>query len=293
MTPKHKKLLKRAAKCGADGDHATAEKLWREYLEHDPNHPAVLFNVGWCIEQRANSPQDRLAAAEYYEKVLQSPLSDTELKANAMNQIGLMCLTIGEDEKAATSFGFALKIKPDHGAAKINLADAHRALGEYDMAASEYANVLDQNPNNPEANMCAGMLALLLGDYPRGWDLYRSRWQVKTFTTKPMETTRPRWNGEPLNGKTIMLWEEQGLPSSALACCLGASQSFAKSCREWTGWPTWWNGATRRRLTTTCRFSTFLTFSAPRWQTFPRRIASASCRTGGESALKAISPARA
>jgi hypothetical protein len=214
MTPKHKKLLKRAAKCGADGDHATAEKLWREYLEHDPNHPAVLFNVGWCIEQRANSPQDRLAAAEYYEKVLQSPLSDTELKANAMNQIGLMCLTIGEDEKAATSFGFALKIKPDHGAAKINLADAHRALGEYDMAASEYANVLDQNPNNPEANMCAGMLALLLGDYARGWDLYRSRWQVKTFTTKPMETTRPRWNGEPLDGKTIMLWEEQGFGDS-------------------------------------------------------------------------------
>jgi hypothetical protein len=206
--------LIRAGKLGDKGKHNEAEAIWREYLKADPNHAAVLFNVGWCIEKRANSPADRFEAAEFYQQVVSSPTADIEMKANAMNQLGLMCLAVGETEKAATSFSFALKMKPGHGAAKINLADTHRALGDYKTADKEYAAVLDQDPNNAEANMCAGMLALLLGDYPRGWDLYRARWRVATFTTKPMETTRPRWNGEPLDGKTIMLWEEQGFGDS-------------------------------------------------------------------------------
>lgn len=213
-SPQLLKLLKRAEKHAAAKEPDKAEKLWREYLEHDPTNPAVLFNVGRCVEDRAETTAQRLDAAEFYEKVIQSATADMELKAGAMNQLGLMCLAIGETEKAATSFGFALKLKPGHGAAKINLADAHRALGEYDMAASEYSSVLNQDPDNPEARMCAGMLALLMGDYARGWDLYRARWRVNTFTTRPMITDRPRWEGQPLAGRTLMLWEEQGFGDS-------------------------------------------------------------------------------
>jgi hypothetical protein len=214
MTPKLKKLLKLADKYRKEKQPKKEEKVWREFLENEPTNPAAIFNLASCIEMNATCPQERLAAAEHYEKVLQSPIADMELKADCMNQIGLMCLNMGDDEKAATSFSFALKIKPDHGAAKINLADTHRALGEYDIAASEYASVLDHNPDNPEAKMCAGMLALLMGDYKRGWDLYRARWKVNTFTTKPMETDRPRWEGQSLVGKTLMLWEEQGFGDS-------------------------------------------------------------------------------
>lgn len=230
---KWKTLLARAAAHGEAGEHSQAEALWREYLAHDSNHPAVNFNLAWCLEKRADSPRDRLKAAEFYEKVLSSPAADLELKANAMNQIGLMCLTIGDCEKAAVSFGFALKIDPNHGAARINLADAHRALGQYELAQGEYAGILEQSPDNPEAMMCAGMLALLLGDYPRGWDLYRARWRVKTFTTKSFVSKRPQWAGERLAGKTLMLTEEQGFGDSmqfiryaALFHALGARVLF-------------------------------------------------------------------
>jgi len=195
---KHKAKLTKAGEAGKLGNHAEAEGMWREYLKDHPDDPAVNFNVGWCIEQRANCPADRLEASNFYSKVIESTEADMELKANAVNQIGLMCATIGDTEKAAVAFGFALKICPTHGAAKINLADAHRSLGDYKTADSEYRGILSQDPNNPEARMCSGMLALLLGDHARGWDLYRARFEVKTFTTKPFVTDKPEWKGEPL-----------------------------------------------------------------------------------------------
>jgi Tfp pilus assembly protein PilF len=218
----HRDELKRAGKLADEGKHDEAESVWREYLKDCPDDPDVCFNVGVCVMRRSleipiNSKERAGAhyeAAEFFERVVKNQFAEMERKADAMNNLGLIAERSGETEKAATAYSFALKLHTDHAAAKINLADAHRALGDYDIAASEYASVLDQDPNNPEARMCAGMLALLMGDYERGWDLYRARWRVKTFTTHPLDSRRPRWTGEPLEGKTIMLWEEQGFGDS-------------------------------------------------------------------------------
>lgn len=218
----HRDALTRAGKLADEGQHDKAEVVWRKYLSDCPDDPDVCFNVGVCVMRRSlempiNSKEKAVAhyeAAEFFERVVKNQFAEMERKADAMNNLGLIAERCGETEKAATAYSFALKLYNDHAAAKINLADAHRAMGDYDIAASEYASVLDQDPNNAEANMCAGMLALLMGDYARGWDLYRARWRVKTFTTHPLDSRRPRWNGEPLDGKTIMLWEEQGFGDS-------------------------------------------------------------------------------
>ena len=54
-----------------------------------------------------------------------------------------------------------------------------------------------------------GMLWLLQGDFERGWPEYEWRWRTKDFACNP--SPLPRWDGSPLQGKTILLYAEQGL----------------------------------------------------------------------------------
>ena len=54
-----------------------------------------------------------------------------------------------------------------------------------------------------------GMIWLILGDFARGWPEYEWRWQCRE--ADPPEFPRPWWDGSPLEGRTILLFAEQGL----------------------------------------------------------------------------------
>lgn len=205
-----KKQIALGDKLGKEGKWAEARDVWRKFLKSEPDNPAAMFNLGYCIQQIADGPADRVQVIELYEKVIQSPDADAEMRANCMNQIGLMMRSVGQEGHAFKSLEFALSIDPSHAAAKINHADSLRALGKYDEADREYQAILENAPDNAEARMCSGMLALTLGDYERGWSEYRWRWKMATFTTKPFVTDKPMWQGENLHCVRLLITAEQG-----------------------------------------------------------------------------------
>jgi hypothetical protein len=49
---------------------------------------------------------------------------------------------------------------------------------------------------------------LLIGDFRRGWPEYE--WRLKTNSMAEPPSGKPRWNGEPLKNKTILVEAEQG-----------------------------------------------------------------------------------
>ena len=51
---------------------------------------------------------------------------------------------------------------------------------------------------------------LLAGDYDHGWAEYEWRWKMKG-RTELADCLQPRWQDEPVDGRTVMLWAEQGL----------------------------------------------------------------------------------
>jgi hypothetical protein len=59
------------------------------------------------------------------------------------------------------------------------------------------------------AHMNRAMAWLLIGDFERGWAEYEWRWQCKD--TPERSFPQLRWDGSPLDGKTILLHAEQGL----------------------------------------------------------------------------------
>ena len=51
---------------------------------------------------------------------------------------------------------------------------------------------------------------LLQGDFTRGWREYRYRYSMPHTVRIERKIQRPRWDGEPIRGKTLLIHDEQG-----------------------------------------------------------------------------------
>jgi len=206
----HQKKLERAERLQKERRFEEAEKIWREYLAVNPLDPEVCFNMGVLSQTKANTKESRNEAVEWYHRAIICPSIDLPLKSDAMNNIGILMEKVDRPDKAQQCYFFALQFFPDNVAARLNYANGLRFSGEYEEADKQYQEVMKATPDSPELNMNAGMLALLLGDLERGFRLYERRFEVKEFPTKAFQSERPKWSGEELQGKTILIVAEQG-----------------------------------------------------------------------------------
>lgn len=89
-------------------------------------------------------------------------------------------------------------------------------LGLLELALRDYKQGMEYLKDFPEefAIACtdAGMALNLLGDYKNGWPLYEKRWQTNYKSFKnPLSFPFPRWQGENIENKTLLIHSEQGI----------------------------------------------------------------------------------
>lgn len=115
-----------------------------------------------------------------------------------------------EPEQALACYAQAFVADPDSAAAFNNYGNVMRELGYPARAVPflQHAAVLD--PNNITAHFNLSIAYLLMGDYTRGWPAYETRWKYEHLAGTEPKFSQPRWNGEDLKGKTILVVGEQG-----------------------------------------------------------------------------------
>ena len=126
---------------------------------------------------------------------------------------GVCLVLLDQLEEGLRCFDQALAIDPTHPQAMINRAAVLAELRRYPESLSQFDAALQLAPatgNTRAQAICfRGMVRLTLGD-PSGWADYEHR----IFADQASERRNalaPRWSGsEPLGGKTILLWGEQG-----------------------------------------------------------------------------------
>jgi hypothetical protein len=72
----------------------------------------------------------------------------------------------------------------------------------------QHALVLE--PNNVTAQFNLAVAYLLQGDYTRGWPAYEARWNYEHLAGTEPKYQQPRWRGQDLRDKTILVVGEQG-----------------------------------------------------------------------------------
>jgi hypothetical protein len=116
-----------------------------------------------------------------------------------------------ELEHALAAGKRAVQINPSNALAQSNyslaLKEAQRR-SDATAAAQAAADISSQVPRFP---FNLSILDLLQGNYARGWTGFESRWNgsAELKGAHPPFPV-PRWNGEPVRGKTLLLWGEQG-----------------------------------------------------------------------------------
>jgi Flp pilus assembly protein TadD len=139
---------------------------------------------------------DRIAAA--------APMS-----AEARFNFGVSLFDLERFDDAETALRRAVEMKPDAAWTHLRLANVLHAVGRWREAEASYVKALSLDPNSHRAQLDLGHLYLGLGDYPRGWPLYEARKQVPGQNADPLPLDG-EWQGEPLAGKSVLVWPEQG-----------------------------------------------------------------------------------
>lgn len=230
-------------------------RYFRRAVEIDPNYPDALSNLGKALE----------LAKEYdeAEAVLRHAIQVNPNLANAHFCLGLVLSAKDRFEEAARHFVRGLQLQPDYPPAYSDLGGIYKTwgrleqalecfdrgvqilpgayymhsnrgtileeLGRYEEALEEYQIAAKLNPNDPTPRWNSAYLYLKQGILDKGWDLHEMRLEAGGQVS--IRFPFPQWDGSSLEGKTILIYAEQGLGDEIFyASCIRDAIAQAKHC---------------------------------------------------------------
>ena len=183
------------------GDMPEAESCYRRAIELLPTHPSASNCLGIVLAQQGR----REESAEIFEELLRRDSNDAEVH----NNLGLVREKQERTEDAVVHYRRALELRPAFPDAHNNLANVLADEGKLEEALKHYDEAVRLRPNFGPTHFNRATPRFLLEDLPGGWSDYEFRWRQTGFDLPSYH--QPRWGGEPLRDKTILLWAEQGL----------------------------------------------------------------------------------
>lgn len=178
-----------------------ADDCFRKTLELDPDNTDALFLWGNQLLGQLELEK----AIDCYERVLNLE-PDHYL---ACNSLGIAYLSLMEAERAYDVLQRALSIRPDMTSAMTNIGTACRDLERLEEAVFWYNHALSLEPDDADTHWNFALALLHQGNYKLGWQEYEWRFQ-KSDKINIRSYELPRWKGENLRGKRIILQAEQG-----------------------------------------------------------------------------------
>lgn len=215
---------------------------WRWLLERDdsPWYPSLrIFRQG--------KPGEWKPVITEIQKRLSAMTHSSKTPATAWYRLGTTQLKKTRFNEAANSFHHAIALEPNLAPAWHNLAHAYQKQQQHKEALSCYHRALQHCPNDPCSLNNIGVLLremgrldesqraleqlvtthpndgdghwnlsitlLTTGNYLKGWQEYEWRFR-RTLPVPIFDPGTPRWHGEPLEGKTILLCCEQAYGDS-------------------------------------------------------------------------------
>jgi tetratricopeptide (TPR) repeat protein len=134
--------------------------------------------------------------------------------ADALCNLGLILKARGDYAEAEAMLRRAVAAAPQNRVPVYNLGNLYQQLRRLDEAVPCFRTAIDLGAGAP-AQLNLGNALLALGRYDEGWPLYDAR--PEHANNQANKLGFPEWRGEPLAGKRLFIWPEQGFGDQILA----------------------------------------------------------------------------
>ena len=181
--------------------HAAAATCYQHALRLNPNCAETYFNLGKTLEHT----RDMGRAEQCYREALRL----NPAHAGAWINLGNLLYEQDRKEEAIACFQETIRVKPDYAHAYANLGNAYGYAGRFEEALASYDRGVALEPELVGPHHNRALIWLLLGKWAEAWQEYEWRCQTKEFPK--FLFVQPRWDGSPLEGRTLLVHTEQGL----------------------------------------------------------------------------------
>jgi Tfp pilus assembly protein PilF len=181
------------------GDAREAEACFREAISLVPDFAEAHTNLGLLLAQEGVQAE---AEHHYLYSISINPYSGK----SHMN-LGALLANLKRFEEAEAEYRRALELIPDSPAAWLNLGALQACLKQEMEAERSYRNAIKLDPNYRLAYFNLSYLFLRQGRLEEGWRCLEARnWYAHMEEILPC----PRWRGESLNGRSLLIGFEAG-----------------------------------------------------------------------------------
>lgn len=192
-----------------DRHHAEkAEAHLRKAFALDPGR--IDTHVAWC--QFRCAEKDMAGAWGW----LRWALACDPVNPESINMKGILLHSEGRFEEAVEAFEQAETL--GNRAASSNRGNSLLDLGRVEEALQAHEKAVELDPDGAGARYNLAMTRLRVGDFKQGWQGYEARWDFREVHRLPRKFRQPRWQGEPLQGRRVLIHAEQGLGDSIQFC---------------------------------------------------------------------------
>jgi Tfp pilus assembly protein PilF len=233
MSADANQLAQRAIMAHQSGNLVEAEKLYRLALAANPDLFEALHFLGLAIAHRNPEEGEKLVrrslevnrskpeAFKNHALVLNSLRRHQEaidacdaalaLAPSMTDALVIRCNALrglGRFDEALTWVDRAIATQPNHFVAHAARGEILAALGRHDESIDCSSRALALNPNYMQAAFNRGLRLLAKGHFEQGWPGYERRFEIPDGPPRPL-LSGFTWTGQPLNGKSILVHEEQ------------------------------------------------------------------------------------
>ncbi len=201
-------------------------------LVHEKEYDEALSMAKKAVEIAPNYGDGWLTLCNVAEHVKDYPLAvkagEYNIKLQPDNHrawfgYGIALNRVDRHEEALAMYKRSLELNPERADIWDNLAQTYQSLNRLEEGEATFRKVIevagqvipDEDQREVDESEYGNrhwhlaLMELLRGKYAQGFARYRSRFKNVEGLTRP-NFSRPLWKGEDINGKTILITDEQG-----------------------------------------------------------------------------------
>ncbi|HIO09993.1 TPA: tetratricopeptide repeat protein [Candidatus Poribacteria bacterium] len=180
-----------------------AAQAYRQAIELQSSHAEAHYNLGLALQEQEQFDQ----AVQIYQQAIAFQPNFID----PYNNLGVLLKKQRKFDQAIQVYLQAIEIAPDNAETHNNLGVIFQELGELEESVQSYYQAIKINPQFAEAHKNLGISLLLKGEFDDGWKHYEWRDKCDDFLTENRIFPQPAWNGSNIEGKSILVWAEQGI----------------------------------------------------------------------------------